>query len=141
MDSFFLRPEQRTAERLAQPGGNIDYERFSEEVLEPLKSGEPFVYRPYDCSTMELVEPVSVSSKPLAVVEGVYSLHPRFDGVYDISVFLSLDKAEQLRRLTERNPNLLERFVNEWIPMEDKYFKHFRIPEKCDFVFDDVGDF
>ena len=28
MDSFFLQPHQRTEERLAQPGGNVDYERF-----------------------------------------------------------------------------------------------------------------
>ena len=36
MDEFFLRPEQRTARRLAQPGGNVDYERFREEVLSSL---------------------------------------------------------------------------------------------------------
>lgn len=35
MDDFFLRPEQRSPERLAQPGGNVDYERFSREVLSP----------------------------------------------------------------------------------------------------------
>jgi N-acylglucosamine-6-phosphate 2-epimerase len=140
MDYFFLRPEQRTAERLAQPGGNIDYERFVEEVIGPLKSGEPFVYRPYDCRTMELTEPISVDPKPLTVVEGVYSMHPDFDGAYDICVFLRLGEAEQLRRLKERNPLLLERFISEWIPMESKYFEHFRIPEKCDFVFEDIGD-
>ena len=28
MDDFFLRPEQRTPERLRQPGGNVDFERF-----------------------------------------------------------------------------------------------------------------
>jgi uridine kinase len=135
MDSFFLRPEQRTTERLAQPGGNIDYERFAEEVIEPLGSGEPFVYHPYDCSTMELTAPVLVDPTPLLIVEGVYCLHPNFAGIYDISVFLMLEEAEQHRRLLERNPFLLERFINEWIPMENKYFEHFRIPEKCDFVF------
>ena len=30
MDYFFLRPEQRTSERLREPGGNVDYERFTE---------------------------------------------------------------------------------------------------------------
>lgn len=32
-DDFFLRPEQRTPERFAQPGGNLDRERLREEVL------------------------------------------------------------------------------------------------------------
>ena len=36
MDDFFLRPEQRTEERLSETGGNIDYERFEEEVIRPL---------------------------------------------------------------------------------------------------------
>lgn len=40
MDDFFLRPEQRTAERLAAPGGNVDHERFRAEVLLPLTRGE-----------------------------------------------------------------------------------------------------
>lgn len=39
MDDFFLRPEQRTPERYAQPGGNVDRERFWQEVLEPLAPG------------------------------------------------------------------------------------------------------
>ena len=38
MDDFFLRPVQRTPERLKEPGGNIDYERFVEEVIRPLKA-------------------------------------------------------------------------------------------------------
>ena len=46
MDDFFLRPEQRTPERFAEIGGNVDYERFREEVLLPLKSGKAFSCRP-----------------------------------------------------------------------------------------------
>ncbi len=49
MDDFFLRPEQRTSERLRQPGGNVDFERFLTEVLRPLHDGAPVTYRPYDC--------------------------------------------------------------------------------------------
>jgi len=42
MDDFFLRPEQRTKERYATPGENVDHERFYEEVLVPLQNGEDF---------------------------------------------------------------------------------------------------
>ena len=61
MDDFFLRPEQRTAERFAQTGGNVDYERFLEEVLIPLGTGKPFSYRPFDCGTFALSAPVTVT--------------------------------------------------------------------------------
>ena len=40
MDDFFLRPEQRTPQRLAEPGGNVDYERFRQEVILPLSRGD-----------------------------------------------------------------------------------------------------
>ena len=60
MDDFFLRPEQRTPERFAEVGGNVDYERFQEEVLLPLKSGKAFSYRPFDCSTFTLAAPSQI---------------------------------------------------------------------------------
>ncbi|MBQ8411006.1 MAG: hypothetical protein IJX15_04645 [Ruminiclostridium sp.] len=41
-DDFFLRPEQRTEERLSEVGGNIDYERFKEEVTASLEKGVDF---------------------------------------------------------------------------------------------------
>ena len=50
MDDFFLRPEQRTKMRLAEIGGNVDYERFYREVLIPLKKKEPFAYCTYEWS-------------------------------------------------------------------------------------------
>lgn len=49
LDDFFLRPEQRTPERYAEPGGNVDYERFEKEVLIPLKEERDFIYYPFDC--------------------------------------------------------------------------------------------
>ena len=54
MDDFFLQPHQRTAQRLGEPGGNVDYERFAREVLLPLRRGERYVYRRYDCRTQTL---------------------------------------------------------------------------------------
>ena len=135
MDDFFLRPYQRTPERLREPGGNIDYERFRDEVVAPLVSGERFSYRPYDCGTEELSAPVFVAPRPLNVIEGVYSLHPFFSAGFDIRVFLRLGAAEQRNRLSDRSPGLFDRFIDEWIPMENRYFEHFKIPEKCDLVF------
>lgn len=54
MDDFFLRPEQRTEARFTQPGGNVDRERFLEEVLIPLREGRPVDYRRFDCATFTM---------------------------------------------------------------------------------------
>ena len=40
MDDFFLPFERKTAQRLAQPGGNVDWERFREEVIRFMKAHE-----------------------------------------------------------------------------------------------------
>ena len=134
LDDFFLRPEQRTPKRLAEIGGNVDYERFSEEVLLPLKSGKPFSYRPFDCSIFELTDPITVIPKKLNIVEGTYSLHPYFGNIYDLKVHLTISPELQRQRILERPEFLHKRFFEEWIPMENRYFEGFDISEKCDIV-------
>ena len=122
MDDFFLRPEQRTPERFAEIGGNVDYERFREEVLLPLKSGKAFTYRPFDCSSFTLAAPVAVTPKRLNIVEGTYSCHPFFDNPYDLTILLTVDEETQRQRILERPAFLHQRFFEEWIPMENRYF-------------------
>lgn len=140
MDDFFLRPEQRTAERYAQPGGNVDYERFREEVLLPLKKNCAFIYRPFSCKTFTLSEPVTVIPRILNIVEGTYSLHPYFEAPYDLRIFLSVDSKIQLERISQRPPHLVQRFITDWIPMEKRYFDFFRIPLQADLLLDTSGD-
>ncbi len=122
MDDFFLPPELRTPERLAEPGGNVHYERFEVEVLPYLRSREPFAYQRFDCSQMALADYQTVAPG-LCIVEGSYSHHPRFGDYADLTVFCDVDPAEQMRRIRRRNPDLAERFEQEWIPMEELYFK------------------
>ena len=47
MDDFFLQPNQRTSARLAEPGGNVDYERFEETVLRPIFQKQTVFYQPF----------------------------------------------------------------------------------------------
>lgn len=136
LDHFFLRPEQRTAERLRQAGGNVDYERFLKEVLIPLYEGQTFSYRPYDCHRQELGEPVWIPTKVLTIVEGSYSCHPALKDYYDLSIFLNVDPEEQIRRIRLRNgaEGVLV-FQERWIPMEEQYFHSLGISESCDLCF------
>ena len=134
MDDFFLRPEQRTRSRFAEIGGNVDYERFQEEVLLPLKSGKAFSYRPFDCSSFTLAAPVAVAPKKLNIIEGTYSHHPYFGNPYDLKILLTVDKETQRQRILDRPSFLHKRFFEEWIPMEDRYFDGFAIPGQADFI-------
>ena len=135
MDDFFLPPELRTPERLAEPGGNVHYERFAAEVLPGLRAGMPFSYRVFDCSVMDYRGEASVPSAPVVIVEGSYALHPRFGDYADVTVFLAVDPAEQERRIRARNgPDGWTDFCDRWIPMENAYHAAFRLRETADIV-------
>lgn len=134
MDHFFLRPEQRTGERYAQPGGNIDHERFCAEVLAPLSEGRAPVYRPYSCKSGELGEPIALDPSPMVVVEGSYSCHPALWDYYDRRVFLTVDPDEQLRRIAGRDgPERVQDFRERWIPLEERYFSVYKVEDRCDY--------
>ena len=134
MDDFFLRPEQRTPQRLAQPGGNVDRERFLSDVLLPLSHGKDAVYQPWDCHTGSFAPAQSVCARPVVIVEGSYSMHPQLRPFYHITVFLTTSPEEQRRRLQQRNPAAYHRFLTEWIPLEEAYFSQCQVPQACDFV-------
>lgn len=132
MDDFFLRPEQRTEERLQEIGGNVDYERFS-VVLEQVKAGKAIIYQPYDCKTGTLEEIQILEPKKIVIVEGAYSMHPYFGEYADIKIGLDIDEDEQKERILKRNGQMmLARFVEEWIPKENAYLEKFCIFDKCD---------
>ena len=135
-DDFFLRPGQRTPARMAEPGGNIDYQRFALEAAPGIALGGPFAYRAFDCKTGGYSE-ISVSPSPLTVVEGAYSLHPRMGLLPDIRVFMKLDPREQSLRILQRNGEKMHRrFIGEWVPKENRYFEAFGVEQNCDFIFD-----
>ncbi|WP_372997042.1 uridine kinase [Lutispora sp.] len=135
MDDFFLRPEQKTVKRIQEVGGNVDYERFKHEVLDKLKKNQEFKYQIYDCSQGRLTDYIKVSPKGLNIVEGVYSMHPTLRHYYDLKIFLCIDAETQSQRILERSGKyMLQRFLNEWIPLENEYFSKMRISEICDLV-------
>lgn len=133
MDDFFLPPELRTGGRLAEPGGNVHYERFMGEVLMSLRSRRAFRYRCFDCNRMEFGEDREIPEGDLRVVEGAYSCHPRFGEYMGLRLFCDVEPQEQLKRIEQRNgAKMLERFRDSWIPMEEQYFQHFQIRERAD---------
>lgn len=142
MDDFFLRPEQKSRERLLETGGNVDYERVWDEVLCPIRDGEKqFLYRRYNCKTQSVQKEERMEVRgPLCVVEGSYSAHPYFGALYDIRVLLTVDENVQRKRILLRNgQEMQKRFVQEWIPMENRYIEEFGLKEKSHIIVDTSG--
>lgn len=132
MDDYFLTDDLRTEERLGTPGGNVDYERMHKEIFLHL-SEDAVDYKKYNCHTKRFEEETEVL-KNVIIIEGVYSHRPEFKQYYDVTVFLEVDSEEQLRRLEKRNAKMVDRFINEWLPMENKYFDAFSVKERADYI-------
>lgn len=134
MDDFFLPPELRTSERLAEAGGNVHYERFAEQVLPRIRNNEAFTYPTFNCSKMQLDGEREVIASPWRIVEGSYSHHPALGDYMDVRVFCYVDSREQMRRILRRNGERMARmFAERWIPMEEKYFEAYGIRERAEF--------
>lgn len=135
MDDYFLQPDMRTPERLAQPGGNVDAERFLDDVLLPAAKGETACVVKYDCHLDRLLRPVEIPPRAVSIIEGAYSLHPLLAPYYDVRLFYRVAPALQTDRIRARNgEEMLEMFVKRWIPLENRYFDSLDIERSCDFV-------
>ena len=121
--TIFSCARNNALRNVRRTGSNVDRERFEEEVLAPLVAGNIVQYRPWDCHTGDFAASHSVEPARLTIVEGSYSMHPALREYYDLMICLMIDSNEQLRRLEARNPRMLQRFIDEWIPLENRYFE------------------
>lgn len=121
VDEFFLRKELKTKERLDEIGGNIDYDLY-EQCLKKIKQNEYITYTIFDCQTQSYKEKtIYITNKVLLV--GVYSYHPNVRKYINKLAYLLVDDTTQYQRLKQRQ--MFERFINEWVPLENKYFNSF----------------
>lgn len=124
MDDFYLPPELRTEDRFATAGGNIDYERFRQNVLQPLQAAKPFSYQALIPHEWTYSEARHISQTDMVIVEGAYALHEELRAFYraDLSFFIDVDPSIQLERILLRNGvEAAQLFVERWIPYEENY--------------------
>ena len=135
IDDFFLPINLKTKERLNEIGGNINYELVKKmlvELKQALKRNlEVFSYSAFDCSKQEYYTK-EIVLKDKVILEGVYSASIYFRELIDKIAYLFVDKETQLKRINNRS--LKEKFINEWIPLEEKYFEHILIEEIADII-------
>lgn len=130
MDDYYLPLEKRLPERLQEPGGNVEYERFLSTVLIPLFNKEDVYYQRFDCTCMDYQEIEVIKYKAFNIIEGSYCLRPELVNYYTDIVVLDIDDDLQVERLKKRNPNKIDAFIKKWIPLENKYFDYYKIMNK-----------
>lgn len=134
VDDFFLEKQMKTKERLEEIGGNIQSDLLS-EVINKIEVGKPFTYDIFNCKTQSYQTKTEAKVNPIIIVEGVYSMHDKLIQEYDGTIYLDIDSENQMNRLKDRcNEDLLKKFINEWIPLENKYFSNKKIMFKANII-------
>ena len=102
------------------------------EILAPISRNEVAIYRPFDCHTLSLREPVPILPGRLNIVEGSYSFHPELARYYDLSIFLDISPETQRSRILKRNgPEWGQQFFDRWVPLEQTYFHETDTQGRC----------
>ncbi len=133
-DDYFLHPTRKTEERLREVGGNLDYERLLQEVFNNIDNNT-IQSNHFNCKNNVLENREPVLNKDVIIIEGVYSLHTLFQKFYTFKIFMDVEKDVQLKRIKERNGDvMLKRWIEEWIPLENEYFKKINARNIVDLV-------
>ena len=134
-DDFFLPQNLKTKARLSEIGGNINYELIKETLEKVKKAWENdekiITIQAYDCEK-EIYYSKDIELKDKVLIEGVYSYHPYFNSLIDKCAYLFVDQSTQIERIMLRDNG--DRFLNEWMPLENKYFEKYKFLDNADII-------
>ena len=135
-DHYFLPQVRKTEERLCESGGNVDYERLKFEIIDNINN-DYIKSNYFNCTTDKLEQRDSNKNKQVVIIEGAYSMHEKLQQHYTLTIFLEIEDSLQRDRILARNGEvMLERWLKEWIPLENEYFSKEDLKNKADILMD-----
>ena len=134
MDDFYLPFDKRDKNWMNIIAGHMDYDRLIENVIKPYKEKKKTNYISYDCHCDKYLHEIPIDLDKFLVIEGSYTSHPILDEYVNVKIFVDIDKDEQVKRLTKRNPAVVDKFLSMWVPFENRYFEELKIKDNSDLV-------
>lgn len=136
----FYRPSAERLRGAPSPGphgADFDLARLRAEVLEPLRQGRAAEYRVYDWRVDALEDVGILVTKPIVVVEGVYSSSASQRSFFDVVIWVECPRALRLSRGLARDGEAARaRWELDWMPKEDRYIEEEHPREHAAFVCD-----
>jgi uridine kinase len=139
-DDFYRSADERRLRSRGDAdeiGGDFDWPRVLGQVLNPLAVNEAARYQRYDWDRDQLAEWHVVAPGGVVIVEGNYSTRDELRVYYDLTIWVDAPYDVRLRRGVERDGEVSRaRWVNEWMPQEERYIVACRPAEHVDIVID-----
>ncbi|HEY7174781.1 MAG TPA: hypothetical protein VH442_07685 [Micromonosporaceae bacterium] len=111
------------------------------DVLDPIASGEPGSYRPYDWTTNRVGEvSVEVRVPDVLVLEGVTSAREAVRAELSFAVFVTGDATRRFARSLARDGEEVAAALRDWQAAENMYFNAERPADRADLVVDGTTD-
>lgn len=122
--------------------GDFNDDRFIQDVIGPLKSGNNFTYRPYDWHADPHITEEKIEVTKGICLERCYSLEFGLD--WDLKVWVETPKETCLERGLARENMPREKTIPAWKiwqAREDDYIQKYQPQEKADIVIDGLKPF
>lgn len=136
LDDFRLPPAERAKGWETLPGGDMDFERFEEEIVAPWMEKRPLVYTTVDPVTGEMLDRRALPDGQMFIFEGTYVLHPMIRDFYDLRLFVRVGEAEQARRLAEAGRGADAEQLKTRLSLERAYFDAYMTEALADGIID-----
>ena len=133
LDDFYLKESSRKALSKNKGFANADIDRFRVEVLEKLRSEEPFFYKKYDVKNNKFIKVEVETQTKINIIEGSFCTADEIRNHYDIKVFVTINEKERLKRLKKRESNF-QVFIDKWIKLEENFFDKENTKDRADIV-------
>jgi len=114
-----------------------DWDRFAAQLTVPLLADRPAHYQVWDWDRDAGGEWVDVPPGGLVVVEGVSSTRAQVAVPWDLTVWVEAPRDVRLERALERDgPDMIRRWLDDWMPSEEAYAARERPQERVDLIVD-----
>ena len=136
----FYRPESDPKRSEVEVAGLFDLPRLASQVLVPHSLGKELQHQRYNWESGVLGDWVRNDSAVPLIVEGVYSTHQALRDFYDLRVWVTALRGVRLARGIERDgEEARSRWVDVWMPSEDRYIADQAPHDHAHLVLDGTG--
>jgi uridine kinase len=116
-------------------GADFDWQRLSDQVLNPLSKDQDGHYQRYDWDSDSMAEFHTVPAGGIVIIEGVYSTRQELEHYYDWKIWVDCPREIRLDRGIQRDgAEARAMWENNWMVAEDLYVQQQKPHERADIV-------